>query len=284
MKKYLCFVLAFAFMLTTVPASAMGRLLEHEPEIIAEEELLLEEDDNRKLTLTSKDYANGDAAFCLSENGIILHETYVDRSSNEIFEIDYTSGKAVTETKHVEPAPQANAYSVNGYTYAGRIGYDQYSQGMVMARNYVDVSYTHSYNKDSAYNISGDYKTISALAGVISLGLNLSGVFASEIAKTVLMALDINGTSAFFVGDYYLEAERTEVSWKGVNPYNSSMNALLSGAYYRITHVGFFQNNTRTEGDYYPTNSFSSHNTRFANKMYASIFPTFDSFAVVSWT
>lgn len=34
---------------------------------------------------------------CLTENGTVLHEMYVDRSSNEIIEIDYTNGMALIE-------------------------------------------------------------------------------------------------------------------------------------------------------------------------------------------
>lgn len=283
LHKFLPLFLAFSFSFAFFPkALAVDSPILENHAIVSSTEILLSKQDGHILSILGEDLANGDLRFSLLDDGEIVSMSYVDRSNCEIIWTGFDNGVAtISNTKPYSPPTRQGLMTAPGYTYVGKVRYNHYVQGMIMAINSIDWSYSTNTNPASSVDLNGYYRDIADFAASIVgfLGLGSTKV-AIEIAGAVLAAFGLGGSPGeILVPSYIVSCKRTEVNWLAEA---GSRQKFYQGFRCVVTHPNKSEQ-VVIEGDYYPITAIDDHNENLALAPYSSFYPGSERYEVKSW-
>lgn len=287
MRKFVSLILCFSMLsvLLCAPASAASRTATNSTSTYVQL--------NDGTYLIANDLPDGNAKFSIiNSHGNILAESYLDRSSQSIYNTDLRTGnnEVVTVPKKNQPHTSNNAVTPKssdipiGFTYRGKITYNFYgSTDHVVGTRALNIYYDYNSYLGSRYNVTGIYKNIASFASLIASLLALPAAIAASSAAAILGHFSI-ATSAigFFIPDHYVRCNETEITWIGQVTDFPDVYATISGSKYVLTEEGY-ESQVYTSGDFWPTSSYTSRNTNFAVKIYWTVLGQ-DTLEIVSWS
>lgn len=108
-----------------------------------------------------------------------------------------------------------------------------------MNKNYIDFSYSSMTNQSDRCNLNKKYDNIASLAaficGVLALTAALSSLAATAVFGILGFAI---GARDVYIPEHWIDAAKTDVTWKGVNPNHPTDSKTLSGAKYVMNYQG----------------------------------------------
>ena len=283
MKKLLSVVLAAVMACSLmVPALAVDRK-ETNVNAAQTRTIIVEQNTEHIITLRAVDYENGDCAFYLEDNGTIISESYVDRSTATVQNMNYNTGEGhVMEcADYIAAMPVLyDTQTIATNKTAGTITYQYSSQGYVMGTRSVLLKYGEKNEKTTSYYPKGSYADLTELAGVLTAVLEIPGVISGVIAPWVVAVAGVGAVVTDIVLNDIgpVKADTNIVAWPGTG---GSGTVKLQGNRYTFTYGG--KTRQETLGNYYAVSCYSSHNKPFANLFYERIWGNGD-FTILKWS
>lgn len=243
--------------------------------------------------LIANDLPDGNAKFSITNShGDILAESYLDRSSQSIYNTDLRTGnnevvtvpaKNQLHTSNKAVTPKGSDIPI-GFTYRGKITYNFYgSTDHVVGTRALNIYYDYNSYLSSRYNVAGVYQNIASFASLIASLLTLPAAIASSSAAVILERFGFaTGAISFLIPDHYVRCNETEITWIGQVTDFPDVYATISGSKYVLTEEGY-ESQIYTSGDFWPTSSYTNRNTNFAVKIYWTALGQ-DTLEIVSWS
>ena len=286
MKNTLVSVLVFLLIMTLTPINGLASTKNVSITVNGYDHSEIVLDDG--CVLVCEDMPDGNARFLLKKNGDILSSAIVNRQLSTLQYSDFRSGKANTTTESVlEQQRQVVAskkpiVQAKGYTYAGRITYKYYVEGIWKNCSAL-AYYDRVINPRVSFDVYGQYRDVAKYAGYIAAVLGLPGAIAGKVAAKVVAILGFSAAATDFIvpKGSVVDAVNTNVRWKVEDSTNAKNYDTFSGDKYEYSFKG--KSYVAERGDFYPITTISKKTRAFAVLTYDCLF-VYNVWEVSKWT
>lgn len=216
------------------------------------------------------------------QNNRLIFKSYVDRSTNQVINTDYITGKVTYDSCAVSDEVVNSTYAASGnYKYVGKIGYNYYMQGVVVSQRYLSLSCKQSGPTSDEYVWAGKYANLAALAGVVAGYYTLPAAAAIEVSKDILSYAGFSfGAASFVLSNITVNSQKETSEWlvtipqssRAINIYGEKQTFKI-GSKTRVHYIDI----------YYTPQSFTSRNTTFAHTCYELMWGN-DQHDIISWS
>lgn len=240
---------------------------------------------SESITLVTEDLENGDVIIKQVEHGEVTDTVYVNRQMNKMTSVYMESGERVETEEIYYPAMESAQMLAQDYTYVGAIEYRcipiSYTSEVTRLMH---LGYMSRYEPNAEYDMYGEYRTLAAVAGVVSLIFSIPGAVASQVVQWLVWGLGL----AAAVGPYLipkgtiLNCQKTSYHWRLQDDEDSSRYTMFTGDRYIITEDTAGKKEYVDDFFYVPA-SYRNRDNAYALKMFRLLYGDMKSVKVSAW-